>query len=140
MAITSHPARKAIEDSILGGGTSQEIADRIMGTLEDMKLIAYSAEAKPSLLTVNGRVLMLIMEYPETSLREIAARIGSTESAASRSIKNLIDAKLIRRQKVRGKNKYVINVDVLLAHSDLRRFYLAADTFLSSVLSNDKTP
>lgn len=132
MSNHSDAIRRAIEASVVAGQgqAPSDIAATIVQDLEQMKLISFSGSGRPGLLTVNGRVLMLLMEYPEMSLRELSTRIGSTESSASRSLANLMEAGMVKRKKVRGKNRYEINKDAVLAHPDLRRMYQAMDTFL----------
>lgn len=131
MSSQSHTIRQAIEDSIAKGGSTADVTERVMGTLDEMKLIAYSGRSAPSLLTVNGRVLMLLMEYPDMGLRELGTRIGSTESSVSRAVASLIEGGLVKRYKVKGRNRYSVNPDRLLEHADLRRFFLSVEAFLS---------
>jgi predicted HTH transcriptional regulator len=117
--------RQAIADSIDAGRTTEERTDRVLDILAEMKLVAFSGTTDISLLTVNGRVLAFLMEFPEMTQREIAARTGTSESAVARSISNLIDTKLVSRRKVRGNNVYHVHRDKLVKHPDFRRLFYA---------------
>lgn len=123
--------QSAILRHVQEGGNPQAITKRVMDELHASKLISYDDPSKPSLLTVNGRVLYLLMENTDISLREIAVRCGVTESSAQRAISTLAEGKLIKRRKVKGKNRYEIQRKAILDNPDFLRYHLSAEEFLN---------
>lgn len=125
----SNPLKRAIEESLRRDLGVEETAEDIMNILAEARLLAERPANQISLLTVNGRTLYVLMEWPQASLRELATRLGVTESAAQRAISDLIKSGLIRRSKVQGKNRYKVQAEALLSHPDFRRYHLSAVEF-----------
>lgn len=121
----THAVRQAVIQSIVSAEDSDEAADRVMDLLDDMKLVVYSADETLPLLSSAGKMLMLVMEYPQITLREAAMRLGTTEANARRSMGNLMRRGLVGREKVLRKNVYTVDVAAVLEHSDIRRFLLS---------------
>lgn len=121
----AHAVRQAVIQSITGAESDEEAADRVMDLLDDMKLVVYSADETLPMLSSAGKMLMLVMEYPQITLREAAMRLGITEANARRSMGNLVTRGLVGRERVLRKNVYTVNVAAILEHPDIRRFLLS---------------
>lgn len=120
-----HIVRQAVLQSIAQGEDVDAQADNVMDLLNDMGVVVFAPNEPLKMLTAAGRMLMVIMEYPEITLREAAVRLGITEQGASRAVRDLTKRGLISRRKVRRRNVYTVNVAAVLEHSDIRRFLLA---------------
>ncbi len=63
-----------------------------------------------------AHVLVCLAEAPESTLREIAERVGITERSAMRLITHLDDAGILQRVKHGRRNTYVIDTSAHLRH------------------------
>lgn len=120
-----HVLRQPIEEILDTAGPSDDIADKILSMLSERGLIQYAPEKTLNLLSAAGRVLVCLMENPGTTIREVAVRLGVTESNVGRSVSQLAEHKLIARTKVSGKYNYKFNKKELEKHPDIRRLYAA---------------
>lgn len=97
----------------------------VMAALEELRLVSYRSKNVLPLLSVAGRVLVVIMENPDLSIREMAVRLGVHESNVQRSVSELARHGLVSRRRVGRQNVYAVNVETLLAHPDVWRFVVA---------------
>jgi DNA-binding Lrp family transcriptional regulator len=61
-------------------------------------------------------VLILLAQYPDMVLREVAARVGITERAVQRIVNDLEEEKYITRVKAGRQNTYQLNLTWPLRH------------------------
>jgi len=64
----------------------------------------------------NAHVLVCLSRAPQATTREIAGQVGITERAAQRIIKRLMDANVLRIEKIGRRNRYELNLDQQLRH------------------------
>ena len=65
-------------------------------------------------LTNHAHVLFCIAQDPEVRLRDVAARVGITERAVHRIVRELDDAGYLARQRERRRNRYKISQNLPL--------------------------
>lgn len=112
------PLRHPLEVAIAGKTDPKEIVDAVLKCLSEHRLINYRGDAIP-LLTSNGRILSDLMRNPQTTLREVAIRLGTTESNVSKQMTNLVRAGLVQRTNLDSKNRYEIGLEPVLSHPDI---------------------
>jgi predicted HTH transcriptional regulator len=99
--------------------TPQEIAKRVLETLEGNSAVFYARKGELSLLTGPARVLIVLTEQPDITQRAMAIYLGISEAAVQKSLKILIDNGLVAKTKVKGRNVHKIIPKTLLNHSDI---------------------
>jgi len=63
-----------------------------------------------------AHVLVCLADDPTARMRDVAERVGITERAAIRIVKNLEEAGVLSRQREGRRNRYRINMDKALRH------------------------
>lgn len=102
-------------------GDAERLTSEIMEVLEEMRIVSYRKRDKIPLLSVAGRTLVLVTEHPDMTLREIATRMGVTESNVQRSVTALARSGLVKRERVGRRNHYSVVFDELVQHPDVWR-------------------
>ena len=69
-----------------------------------------------TILTNYAHVLLVIADDPEIRIRDIAARVGITERAAQRIVRELLAEGYLDARKVGRRNTYSVDVDRPLRH------------------------
>ena len=90
---------RAITQGSGGSKSPDEIAQDVLRALDRQKILRYSGGEELSLLSAAGRVLAVILEDNTYTCRAISVYLGVTETAIAKSIKLLLEAKLIKKQK-----------------------------------------
>lgn len=121
----SRNIRDAIHASIAESESTEEATSAVMGVLSHMRVAVFDQTDSLPLLSSTGRVLAMIIEYPEITISDMAIRIGVGESSVQRSVSNLVRRGLVKRTRVLRQNHYEVNRDTLLEHPDVRRFAMA---------------
>ncbi len=67
-------------------------------------------------LTNHAHVLICLGRYPNAVLREVAQRVGITERATQKIIKDLVDCEALQRHRQGRCNRYRINFASPLRH------------------------
>jgi DNA-binding Lrp family transcriptional regulator len=68
-------------------------------------------------LTNHTQVLLCIAQDVDTTLRDVAIKVGITERAAQRIVADLVDAEIIDRRRVGRRNHYLVNRDAAMRHA-----------------------
>ena len=84
-----------------------------MRILESM----VSQESRWNFFTNHAHILIYLEAHPEQTLRRVALAIGITERAVQRIVAELEEGGYLKRAKVGRQNKYEINGDMPLRHS-----------------------
>lgn len=125
-----HPLRKPLSD-IDFEGDPNEVVEQILKTLAVHGVIQYRGP-RISLLSAPGRVLVDVVCHPDTTLREAAVRLGTTESTVVKQMTSLVKENLIERTRVGSRNHYKMNLKSLLSHPDsaglIQALMIAAET------------
>ncbi len=117
----------AISRVLAKQGLGNEVTEEVMAELEAIRLIAFQRKDVLPLLSVAGRVLVMVMERPDMTIREIAIRVGVVESNVSRAISSLAKAGLVSRRRVGRSNRYKTNMTAVLEHPDVWRLLEVVD-------------
>jgi DNA-binding MarR family transcriptional regulator len=64
----------------------------------------------------NAHVLVCLSHAPQPTTREIASQVGITERAVQRIIKRLMEADVLKIEKIGRRNRYELNLDQQLRH------------------------
>ncbi|APG23842.1 transcriptional regulator [Syntrophotalea acetylenica] len=67
-------------------------------------------------LNNHAHVLLCLARNPGMVLREVALKVGITERATQKIIKDLVDSQVLERYRVGRCNSYRINLDLPLRH------------------------
>ena len=120
-----HYVKKRVADAIAGADTLEHAAEYVMEVLDELRLVSYSRRVRVSLMTQLGKAFVVMLENPNTSIRDIAVRLGIRESGAQRLITKLLDDGLVERQS-RGQGfTYSPCYKRVWNHPDVWRFALA---------------
>ena len=74
-------------------------------------------ESRWNFFTNHAHVLIYLQAHPDQPLRRVALAIGITERAVQRIVAELEEGGYLKRTKVGRQNKYEINGDMPLRHS-----------------------
>lgn len=117
--------RIAHEISLDGDTSPEQVAEAVLNTLNEYGVIQYAPKGTLPLLSAPGRVLVCIVANPDATLRELGLMLGVSESTIAKQVAQLVEANLITRTKVKGRNTYRLVAETAVLHADLKRF---ADT------------
>lgn len=116
---SKHPLKAEIEHSIAGCTTVEEVVDAVMRTLHAMRFIVYRSDDVLPILTPAGRVMVDLALHPDSSLRELSQRQGTTESNVTKQMTHLVEANLVERTRVGKRNRYKLNLTEAFKHPDI---------------------
>ena len=68
-------------------------------------------------LTNHTQVLICIAQDDNTTLRDVANKVGITERAAQRIVADLVEAEIIDRRRVGRRNHYLVNRGAAMRHA-----------------------
>ena len=117
----------ALRESLAGalasaGDDSAAQAEAVLRCLAEQKIVPYAAEGTVALLSMAGRTLMLLSEFPEIRMRELAFRLGVTETYARSQVTCLAGDKIVKRTRVGRQVRYEIDYDLLTRHPDVMNY------------------
>jgi DNA-binding MarR family transcriptional regulator len=116
---SGHPLKTQLKHSIAGCGTADEVVEAVMAVLHANRLVLHrDADALP-ILTPAGRVMVDLALHPDSTLRELSIRQGTTESSVTKQMTHLVEAKLVERTRVGKRNSYTLNLNEVLHHPDI---------------------
>jgi DNA-binding MarR family transcriptional regulator len=81
-----------------------------------VKSPAAAAPPQWTFLSNHTHVLVCLTRDPDSTLREVAGRVGITERAVQRIVGELEDAGVLVRQREGRRNRYRLNLSVPLRH------------------------
>lgn len=114
-----HELRRPLKEAINGITDPDEVVEAVLMLLNERHYISYRSHAVP-LLGPLGRVLADLALHPQTTVREMAIRIGISQPTVTAHMTNLVKENLIERTKVGRSNRYRIPLISLLSHPDIR--------------------
>jgi len=117
---------------------AERLTKEVMEVLEQARVVSFRRKETLPLLSVTGRTLVLIIEHPDMTLREIATRMGVTESNVQRSVTALASCNLVFRERVGRTNHYSVNFEELVQHPDIWRLLVALHEANPGVMTNLK--
>ncbi len=133
-----HVLRTPLENtvrSVIGDTADVKLlVENILTSLDEQNIISYMPQNIVSLLTPYGRVLILLIERPGLTVREMSVFLGVTETNITKAITKLQSEDLIARTKVNGRFEYSIVFENAENHSDIRRLI----SFISKIITQSE--
>lgn len=114
-----HPLKTSLTHAIAGCSTVEDVVEAVMGVLHAERFITYRSESEMAFLTPAGRVMADLALHPDSSLRELSIRQGTTESTVTRQMTHLVEAGMVERTRVGKRNHYTLNLNRVLNHPDI---------------------
>ena len=133
-----HVLRNPLQIIIKSDASPEQITEEVLTYLGRSGVIDYAPKGTLKLLNPAGRVLVALMERPDITMRELSVYLGTTEANVLKQVVALVEANLIARTKVKGRNTYRFNLDEVVKHPDITRFYTALQTHLHPPQQNDE--
>lgn len=115
----SHPIQGLLRSAIDGLTDPDAIVAALMRILDDHHLVTVRPAGEMPLLTPAGRVMVDLARHPDSTLRQLSMRLGTTESNVAKQMTNLVGAGLIERTRLGKRNSYRLNLNKTLSHSDI---------------------
>lgn len=125
------PLEKAVSKMVGGDELIKEIVEEILYTLDEQNIISYTVKNNINLVTPFGRVMTLLIERPNLTIREMSVFLGVTEANIIRTVSKLNSEQLLTRRKKDGRFEYSVNYGVAKEHSDIRRLVLLVGRLIS---------
>lgn len=125
------PLEKAVSKMVGGDELIKQIVEEILYTLDEQNIISYTVKNNVNLLTPFGRVMTLLIERPNLTIREMSVFLGVTEANIIRTVSKLNSEELLTRRKKDGRFEYSVNYEVAKEHSDIRRLVLLVGRLIS---------
>ncbi len=113
---------KEIRKTLKNVPQKEDAAKAILKTLGKNRIIQYEETPSISLLGAQGRILAAIIENDSPTTRKLAIYLNITEPAVAKSLKILIDAGLIKKQKIDHRNVYLPMLNNILSHREIVLF------------------
>lgn len=113
--------RALIETCVDGGGSTVDVADRVLKVLDKERLRVYADDSRLPLLSVCGKVFVAVLEDPGASQRSLASYLGAAESSVNRCLRLLVEDGVLVRERVDGRLRYRFDSDSGVVHPDVRR-------------------
>jgi DNA-binding transcriptional regulator GbsR (MarR family) len=101
--------------------SSPELVEKVMTTLDDLRIVHYQEGSETPLFSTAGRVLYSLMLDPYMTQRALAVYLQLSETMIEKTIKSLLEDGLITKTKVNRKNVYTFDINLLLKHPDIQR-------------------
>ena len=113
---------KEIKNTLKNDPQKEDVAKEILKALGRNKIIQYEENPSINLLGAQGRILAAIIENDTLTSRRLATYLGITEPAVAKSLKILLKAELIKKQKINQRYVYLPIVNNILGHRDVIPF------------------
>ena len=113
---------KEIKNTLKNNPQKEDVAKEILKALGRNKIIQYEENPSINLLGAQGRILAVIIENNTLTSRRLATYLGITEPAVAKSLKILVKAELIKKQKINQRYVYLPIVNNILGHRDVIPF------------------
>ena len=120
-----HALKKHIADAIAGADTLELAIEYVMEALNEARILSYSNKKTLALLTQTGRAFVVLIEYPDSSIRDVASKMGVLENSANRAMTKLVEEGVVERQMRGNSFTYTPNYKEVWKHPDVWRFALA---------------
>ena len=112
---------KEIKNTLKNNPQKEDVAKEILKALGRNKIIQYEENPSINLLGAQG-ILAAIIENDTLTSRRLATYLGITEPAVAKSLKILVKAELIKKQKINQRYVYLPIVNNILGHRDIIPF------------------
>lgn len=119
--VLREPLEKAVAQALANNANTKELVESILLELDEQNLIAYTPKSRVNLFTPAGRLLVMLIERPGQTVREMSITLGCSTTAVIKALSLLSKDKMVTRTKVKGRYEYQINYKNARYHPDLRR-------------------
>lgn len=99
----------------------KELVEEVLQSLDEQNLISYNNRFTTNIVTPFGRMLILLMERPYLTIREMSVSLGVTESNINKAVTKLLDDNLLVKKQNNGRYEYSVNYEVAKTHQDFRQ-------------------
>jgi len=134
--VLRQPLEKVVAQAIANNADVKELVESILLELDEQNLITYAAKSKVNLFTPAGRLLVMLVERPGLTVREMSVTLGCSETAVIRALALLGKDRMITRTKVSGRYEYRINYKSARYHPDLRRLIRTVERLITATRSD----
>jgi DNA-binding MarR family transcriptional regulator len=97
------------------------VVEEVLQSLDEQNLISYNPRFSTNIVTPFGRMLVLLMERPNLTIREMSVILGVTESNINKAITKLLGDELVFKKQNNGRYEYSVNYEVAKEHQDIRQ-------------------
>lgn len=97
------------------------IVEEVLESLDEQNIISYNPRFTTNIVTPFGRILLLLMERPNLTIREMSVVLGVTESNINKAVTKLLGDKLITKKQSNGRYEYAVDYDIAKQHQDIRQ-------------------
>jgi uncharacterized membrane protein len=119
--VLREPLEKVVAKAVAANEETSQIVEAILAELDEQNLIYYKPRNAMNLFTPSGRVLVMLLDRPGMTVREMSVSLGCSTASIIKSLSMLDKDGLLVRSKQDGRNEYRIKPEAAVAHQDLRR-------------------
>lgn len=109
----------------------KQLVEEVLQSLDEQNIISYNPRFKTNIVTPFGRMLLLLIERPNLTIREMSVILGVTESNINKAVTKLLDDGLVNKKQNNGRYEYSVNYSVAKEHQDIRQVVRFISTLLS---------
>lgn len=119
--VLREPLERAVATALANKADLKGLVEAVLLELDEQNLIAYKAKSSINLFTPAGRLVMMLMERPGLTVREMSVTLGCSQTAVIKALSVLDRERLAKRKKVNGRYEYSLDYNKLKEHAELRR-------------------
>jgi DNA-binding transcriptional regulator GbsR (MarR family) len=99
----------------------KQLAEEVLQSLDEQNIISYNPRFSTNIVTPFGRMLLLLMERPNLTIREMSVILGVTESNINKAVTKLLSDELVFKKQNNGRYEYSVNYEIAKEHQDIRQ-------------------
>lgn len=99
----------------------KKLVEEVLQSLDEQNIISYGNKFSTNIVTPFGRILILLMEKPRLTIREMSVTLGVTESNINKAVSKLLEDGLINKQQNNGRYEYSVDFTIAKTHQDIRQ-------------------
>jgi predicted transcriptional regulator len=130
--VLREPLERAVAVALANNADLKGLVESVLLELDEQNLIAYKPKSSVNFFTPAGRLVMMLMERPGLTVREMSVTLGCSQTAVIKGLSVLEREKLTKRKKVNGRYEYSLNYGKLKDHAELRRLIRVISTLMST--------
>lgn len=119
--VLRQPLERIVARAISDNAETAQIVESVLTELDEQNLIYYKPRNTMNLFTPAGRVLVMLLERPGLTVREMSVSLGCSTASIIKSLSLLDKDGLLVRKKQDGRYEYRIKPEAATEHQDLRR-------------------
>lgn len=128
--VLREPLERAVANALANNADLKGLVESVLLELDEQNLISYKPKSSINLFTPAGRLVIMLMERPCLTVREMSVTLGCSQTAVIKALSVLDREKLIKRRKVKGRYEYSLDYGKLKNHAELRRLIRVLSTLL----------